>query len=48
MTLICPEKTMETIPDAETNTHNEATYSLSVPPHLTSTYHLDMKLQLWM
>ena len=28
MTLICPEKSMETIPIPETNTHIEATYGL--------------------
>ena len=33
MTLICPEKTMETIPIQKTNTHTEATYGLQC--HLT-------------
>ena len=43
MTLICPERAMKTI------TIQKPVYILNylwpaVPPHLTSTYHLDMKL----
>ena len=32
----------------KTCTYPEATYSLIKPSHQTSTYHLDMKLQIWM
>ena len=44
MTLICPEKAMETIPIQKPIHILKLPTWPAVPPHLTSTYHLDMKL----
>ena len=47
MTLICPEKPMETIL-IQKPLHILKLPTAAVPPHLTSTYHIDTKLKLWM
>ena len=47
MSSICPEKAMKTIPIQKPYMYWSYLWP-AVPPHLTSTYHPDMKIQIWM